>query len=199
MEALSHLRQLIASLDEALTDALCARSKLGFLEAHYSMPDEPAPGLQMLAGEFAETASLAGRVRVLRPVYLRLLLPSLCEPARHDAPSPGLAADAACLDALARRLSLSVHVATRKREAIPAALQTAIESGNPRRVEQAITHPAVEDEVLQRVKTRVAGQSPDPDLPGRVAAIYAEWIIPLSRKIQVAGLLAPPADPDPNH
>jgi hypothetical protein len=53
-----------------LVDALCARSQLGFLEAHYAMPDEPAPGLQALAGEFAQAATLAGRVRVLRPAYL---------------------------------------------------------------------------------------------------------------------------------
>lgn len=191
MEALDHLRTLIAALDEVLVDALCARAPLGFDESLYAMPEDPAPALHAMAAAFAEAATLAGRTRVLRPGYLRLLLPALCEPSRKDAPAfSTLAADAACLDALARRLALSVHVATRKREAIPAALLDAIESGNPRRVESAITNSAVEDDVLARVRSRAAGQSECSGLPNRLAALYAEWIIPLSRKIQVHGLLA---------
>ena len=122
MEALSHLRGLIAALDEALVDALCARARLRLNEPLYALPDDPAPALQALAGAFAESATPAGRVRVLRLPYLRLLLPALCEAGRDEGGAACLSADAACLDALARRLALSVHVATRKREAIPDAL-----------------------------------------------------------------------------
>ncbi len=190
MEALSHLRGLIAALDEALVDALCARARLRLNEPLYALPDAPAPALQALAGAFAESATPAGRVRVLRPPYLRLLLPALCEAGRDESGAACLSADAACLDALARRLALSVHVATRKREAIPDALLAALRTGIPTRVEAAITNPAVEEEVLARVRARAAAQAPRPDLPGRVATLYAEWIIPLSRKIQVHGLLA---------
>ena len=192
MEALSHLRGLIASLDEALVDHLCARGRLRLNEPLYSMPDDPASALQSLAGAFAECATLAGRVRVLRPPYLRLLLPALCEPGSDEGGAACLSADAACLDALARRLALSVHVATRKLESLPDALQAALRTGSPARVEAAITNPTVEEEVLARVRARAAAQAPRPDTPGRVATLYAEWIIPLSRKIQVHGLLAAP-------
>ncbi len=44
--------------------------------------------------------------------------------------------------------------------------------------------------MLARIRGRVEARSPDPALPGRVAGLYADWIIPLSRKIQVHGLLA---------
>jgi chorismate mutase len=189
MEPLAHLRRMIAALDEALVDSLCGRARLHLNEPLYAMPDDPAPALQILAGQFAEIATLAGRVRVLRPSYLRLLLPALCETGLDEGHAACLAADAACLDALARRLALSVHVATRKREAIPEALQAVIQTGDPIRVERAITHPAVEEEVLARVRIRAAERAPTPNTPGRIAALYADWIIPLSRKIQVHGLL----------
>ena len=39
---------------------------------------------------------------------------------------------------------------------------------------------------------RAAARAPGSDIPARVARLYAEWIIPLSRKIQVHGLLAAP-------
>ncbi|HRX06918.1 MAG TPA: hypothetical protein P5306_07490, partial [Kiritimatiellia bacterium] len=190
MEALSHLRRMIASLDEALVDALGARSRLGFDPAFYSLPAEALPGLDGLAGDFADAATPAGRVRVLRPAFLLGMLPGLCAGAPDNGPAPCLAADAACLDALARRLALSVHVATRKREAVPEGLQTALKTRDPARIEAAITHAGVESDVLSRVRARAGEASPDPGLPDRIAQLYADWIIPLSRKIQVHGLLA---------
>lgn len=190
MDALAHLRQLIASLDQTLTDALSARSRLGFNPSFYAMPTDPLPELDTIAGEFAEAPALAARVRILRPAYLLRILPELCTDAPANGPAPCLASDAACLDALARRLALSVHVASRKRETLPDSLQSALQTHDPRRVEAAITHPAVEEDVLARIHTRIRGQSPDPTLPDRIGSLYADWIIPLSRKIQVYGLLA---------
>lgn len=192
MEPLSHLRRMIASLDETLVDSLCARARLRLNGPLYAVPGDPDPGLQTLAGRFADSPTLAGRLHLLRPPYLRLLLTTLCEPGDGDERSACLAADAACLDALARRLALSVHVATRKREAIPEALRAALRTGDPVRVEDAITNPAVEAEVLARVLARARETAPRVETPGQIAALYAEWIIPLSRKIQVHGLLAAP-------
>ena len=192
MEHLAHLRHLIASLDEALVDSLCTRAQRRRNESLYALPDEPAPDPQALAGSFADAPSLAGRAHLLRSAYLRAMLPVLCDPGSDTGQPACLSADGACLDALARRLALSVHVATRKREALPEALQAALRTGNPARVEQAITHPGVEAEVVARAAARAAARAPGSDIPARVARLYAEWIIPLSRKIQVHGLLAAP-------
>ena len=192
MEHLSHLRHIIASLDEALVDSLCTRAQRRLNDSLYALPAAPAPDLQALAGQFAASPSLAGRAHLLRSTYLHALLPILCEPGEDTGQPACLSADGACLDALARRLALSVHVATRKREAIPDALQAALRTGNPAQVEEAITNSAVEEEVLARVRTRAAERAPRPDTSGRIVSLYAEWIIPLSRKIQVHGLLAAP-------
>ena len=67
MEALSHLRSMIASLDEALVDALCVRARLRRNEPLYALPPATFPGLDALAGQFAVSATLAGRVHLLRP------------------------------------------------------------------------------------------------------------------------------------
>jgi chorismate mutase len=198
MEALSHLRTLIATLDQPLVDALCARARFRRNETLYGDLEQPPPSLQSIAGPFADAATLAGRVRILRASYLSLLLPTLCEPGADDRGPACVTADAACLDALARRLALSVHVATRKLEALPENLQTAIQDGNPRALEQAITNLAVEDEVLARVKARAADYASRSDIAERIATLYADWIIPLSRKIQVYGLLAESAPTRPS-
>lgn len=190
MEHLAHLRHIIAALDESLVDSLCTRAQRRRNESLYALSDGPAADLQALAGQFADASSLAGRAHLLRPTYLHALLPILCEPGEDKGQPACLSADGACLDALARRLALSVHVATRKREALPEALQSAVRTGDPDRVEQAITHPAVEAEVIARVRNRAAGPSADLLKSDRIARLYAEWIIPLSRKIQVHGLLA---------
>ncbi len=190
MDSLSHLRGMIASLDEELVDSLCTRARQQLNPHLYAMPGLAVPSLDLLAGQFSGSITLAGRVHVLRPAYLQTLLPSLCAEGNEGEGTLCLSADTACLNALAKRLTLSVHVATRKREAIPEALQAAILTGEPARVEDAITNPAVEAEVLERVQARARKHGPLEETPGRIAACYADWIIPLSRKIQVHGLLA---------
>ena len=60
-------------------------------------------------------------------------------------------------------------------------------------LEQAITQPAVEEQVIARALT-IARELSSSDLsanfPDTVAAIYREWIIPLARRVQVEALLA---------
>ncbi len=190
MDALLHLRDMIASLDPPLVDDFCVRARWRRNDSLYALPSLSAPGLDALAAQYAESTTLAGRVLLLRPAYLLALRPALCEAGEDEDRTGLLAADTACLNALARRLSLSIHVATRKREALPEVLQTAVRTGDPGRVERAITNAAVEAEVLARVGQRAERQAPRADTPGQIVALYAEWLIPLSRKIQVHGLLS---------
>ena len=191
MDALFHLRDMIASLDAPLVDDLCARARLRRNDALYAPDEAAAPTLETLAGAYAESTTLAGRVRLLRAAYLRTILPALCAPGDDPAErSACLSADLACLNALARRLALSIHVAIRKREALPAALQAALAAGDPAAVEAAITNLAVESGVLARVEQRARKSGAPEDGVQRLAELYATWIIPLSRKIQVHGLFA---------
>ena len=191
MDALFHLRDMIASLDVPLTDDLCARARLPRNDALYALNGAAGPETGTLAGAYAETTTLAGRVLLLRPFYVRAVLPALCAPGGGAAERNAcIAADTACLNSLARRLALSIHVATRKREALPAALQTALGTGDPARVENAITNLSVEAGVLARVEARARKNGADADTVRRLAVLYADVLIPLSRKIQVHGLLA---------
>lgn len=191
MDALFHLRDMIASLDGPLADDLCARARLPRNESIYALNGNAAPGLEGLAGSYAESTTLAGRVLLLRPFYVRILLAALCADGGGDAERNAcIAADTACLNSLARRLALSIHVAVRKREALPDSLQTALRSGDPARVEQAITNLAVEADVIARVEKRARKNGAPDETVRRLAGLYADWIIPLSRKIQVHGLLA---------
>ena len=74
--------------------------------------------------------------------------------------------------------------------ALPDALQTALRTGDPVRVEQAITNLAVESDVIARVEKRARKNGAPDGTVRRLADLYANDIIPLSRKIQVHGLLA---------
>ena len=191
MDALFHLRDMIASLDVPLTDDLCARARLPRYDDLYALNGAPAPAPEALAGAYAGSTTLAGRVLLLRPFYVRAVLPALCAPGGGAAERNAcIAADTACLNSLARRLALSIHVATRKREALPDALQTALGTGDPARVENAITNLSVEAGVLARVEARARKNGADADTVRRLAVLYADVLIPLSRKIQVHGLLA---------
>ena len=191
MDALFHLRDMIASLDGPLVDDLCARARLPRNESLYALNGSAAPGLEALAGPYAESTTLAGRVLLLRPFYVQILLAALCAPGGGDAERNAcFAADTACLNSLARRLALSIHVAVRKREALPEALQVALRTGDPARVEEAITNLSVEAGVIARVEARARkGGAPETTVR-RLAVLYADVLIPLSRKIQVHGLLA---------
>jgi chorismate mutase len=191
MDALFHLRDMIASLDVPLTDDLCARARLPRNEALYALNGGAAPAPGSLAGAYAQSTTLAGRVLLLRPFYVHTLLPTLCAPGGSEADRNAcLAADTACLNSLARRLALSIHVATRKREALPDALQAALRTGDPARVEEAITNLAVEADVIARVEARARKGGANDETVRRLADLYANALIPLSRQIQVHGLLA---------
>ena len=88
-----------------------------------------------------------------------------------------------------QRLNLSVHVATLKKEEIPESLRKPIELGDPVLLEQAITNQAVENEVIKRTLEMTRVQLGSDELQQKVAKLYAEWLIPISRKIQVHDLL----------
>ena len=190
MNTLAHLRHLIALLDDAIVDQLCARARFRLNAEIYSIPDAPPVSLNDVARQFNSTLTQAGRIQLLRVPYIQQLLPILCLPGSSGAQASCLSADTSLLDSLSRRLSLSIHVASNKLDDLPDDLQLAIQSRDPARIEQAITHPAVEEMVIARVTTRANKLSPRPDTPSAIARIYADWLIPLSRKIQVASLLS---------
>lgn len=188
MNKLHELRNIIASLDETLARALCNRAKFKLNSGLYK--EESACGsITEIANLFGASSTIAGRAHIIRPVYITHILPALCDPGADEDCRKCISADSSCMNALVQRLNLSVHVATLKKEEIPESLRVAIQQGDPVLLEAAITNQAVETEVIKRTLEMTREQLGSDELQHKVAKLYSEWVIPISRKIQVHDLL----------
>ena len=188
MNKLSQLRNIIASLDETLVRALCNRAKFKLNTGLYQYPEGKQDVVEV-ANLFGSAATIAGRTHIIRPAYIKTVLPALCEAGEDEDCRKCISTDASCMNALVQRLNLSVHVATLKKEEIPESLREPIELRDPVLLEQAITNQAVENEVIKRTLEMTREQLGSDELQQKVAKLYSEWVIPISRKIQVHDLL----------
>lgn len=187
MATLHELRQQIAACDIILVDTLCARAALGYDPGHYRHNGHTLPDAETIAQSYVQADSLTARINILHPACILYGLPILCGDAPQANATP--AADLACLDALNQRLLLSIQVAAQKRASSSRRLQAALEAGDPQRVEKAITLPEVEANVLKRAANRATKKAANAATAERVLEIYRDWILPISRKIQVEFLL----------
>ncbi|MFO7937888.1 MAG: hypothetical protein R6V06_09840 [Kiritimatiellia bacterium] len=189
MNKLNQLRNIIASLDETLVRALCNRARFR-LNPELYRHRENIPDTSETAKLFGSAATMAGRAHIIRPLYVSVILPALCSPGSDEDCRKCISTDSSCMNALVQRLNLSVHVAALKKEQIPEALRKPIELKDPVLLEKAITNQAVENKVIKRILETTREQQVNSDhLQEKVAALYTEWLIPVSRKIQVHDLL----------
>ena len=188
MNKLYQLRTIIASLDETLVKAFCGRASFRVNADLYNEMKHPMP-VNETATLFGTASTIAGRAHILRPLYVNTLLPILCDSGTDVDRRKCIAADGNCMNALVQRLNLSVHVAALKLEEIPEPLRIPLEQRDPVRLEEAITNHAVESEVIARILDMTREQHGSAGLPEKIARLYADWIIPVSRKIQVHDLL----------
>jgi len=188
MNKLNQLRNIIASLDETLVRALCNRTKLKLNNDLYN-EGRSYESIVEIANLFGATKTMAGRAHIIRPVYINKILPMICKAGSDEDNRKCISADSSCMNALVQRLNLSVHVATLKKEEISDSLRKSIELGDPVLLEAAITNQAVENEVIKRTLDVTRVQLGNDDLQQKIAGLYAEWVIPISRKIQVHDLL----------
>lgn len=189
MNKLAQLRDIIASLDETLVQAFCARYTFKLNREQYSAVRRPL-SVGETATLFSTATSIAGKALIMRPLYVSTMLPLLCEAGEDEDCRKCIATDANCLNALVQRLNLAVHVAALKLEEIPESLREPLEQRDPVRMEEAITNHTVEAEVIKRTLDVSRLRHRSQELPQRIAALYEGWIIPISRKIQVHDLLA---------
>ncbi|MDD4102528.1 MAG: hypothetical protein PHU80_07845 [Kiritimatiellae bacterium] len=189
MNKLAQLRNIIASLDETLVKSLCRRAAF---RVNCELYNELQTALSATdtANLFGSTSTIAGRVQVIRPLYVTAILPALCAAGNDDDRRKCIAADANCMNALVQRLNLSVHVAALKIEEMPEALHAPLGRRDPALLEDAITNHTVENEVIARILEMSRESQADGDLAHKIACIYEQWVIPVSRKIQVHDLLA---------
>lgn len=172
----------------------------------YTSPDEhpfyhelPEPLLPAL--RYDENPLQPNRVNInpqLRTCYEQEIVPFLCRPGDDMQYGSTAVCDVACLQALSRRVHYGKFVAESKYQAKPALFAPLIAAGDRPAIDAAITDRQVEQRVLERValKARTYGQDLD-GLSGdskidaaAVVEIYARWIIPFTKQVEVDYLLA---------
>lgn len=171
----------------------------------YTSPDEhaffddlPAPLLPALT--FGESPLVPNQLNInqsIREIYFDRIVGALCEAGDDMQYGSSAVNDVACLQSISRRVHYGKFVAESKYMADPGRFQSLIRDRDRVGLMTRITDEAVERAVLDRVrgKAQTYGQvlrdSAASGLvdPAVIVDIYAKWIIPLNKEVQVAYLL----------
>ncbi|XP_059642433.1 chorismate mutase 1, chloroplastic-like [Cornus florida] len=136
-------------------------------------------------------------------VYFRDLLPRLVKEGDDGNCGSTAVCDTICLQALSKRIHYGKFVAEAKFRASPDAYEAAIRAQDGAQLMDLLTYPAVEEVIRKRVemKAKTYGQEvtdkieedrADPIYkikPSLVADLYEDWIMPLTKNVQVEYLL----------
>lgn len=136
-------------------------------------------------------------------MYFRELIPRLVKEGDDGNCGSTAVCDTICLQALSKRIHYGEFVAEAKFRASPDDYEAAIRAQDSKRLMEILTYPAVEEAVKKRVemKAKAFGQEvtmegeidgTDPVYkirPTLVADLYGEWIMPLTKEVQVQYLL----------
>lgn len=147
-------------------------------------------------------------------IYLQEIVPSITE--RGDDCNYGSAAcyDVMCLQAISKRIHYGKFVAEAKFRANRETYAPLIEKQDAEGLMALLTFPAVEERVVKRVRNKAAtyGQDIQDELvegiiqqevkykvePEEVAQLYSQWIMPITKEVQVMYLLRRLEDEPPS-
>ncbi len=195
-------------------EQLGGESLLGFLlreceRSHakvrrYTSPDEhpfysdlPEPILPALAYENPLAPNTININTRIREAYEHDIVPRICPPGDDRQWGSSAVNDASLLQTLSRRIHYGKFVAEAKFRNDSADFEPLIRKGDEAGLMDTITDDSVEAQVLKRVHQKVSaygeqlgrnfrGSTVDPDA---VQDIYANWIMPLNKDVQVQYLL----------
>lgn len=133
----------------------------------------------------------------IRRRYSEWAIPMLCREGDDGQYGSSAVCDVHCLQAISRRIHYGRFVAESKYRENPNGFDVRIAEGDEAGLRRAITHPAVEREVVDRVRRKASAYlselrargvqaNPEADV---VAAFYRDWIIPCNKEVQVRYLL----------
>ena len=186
-----------------LHECECSHTKV----RRYTSPDEhpfytdlPEPVLPPLSYDdplVPNTININARIR---EAYEREIVPRICPPGDDRQWGSSAVSDVSLLQALSRRIHYGKFVAEAKYRNDPARFEPLVRRGDEAKLMDAITDRTVEDQVLDRVHHKASaygqelgknfrGSAVDPDA---VRDIYANWIIPLNKEVQVRYLTIRP-------
>ncbi|XP_019442698.1 PREDICTED: chorismate mutase 1, chloroplastic-like [Lupinus angustifolius] len=136
-------------------------------------------------------------------VYFRVLIPQLVKEGDDGNCGSTAVCDTMCLQALSKRIHYGKFVAETKFRAAPDAYKAAIIAQDKEKLMDMLTYPEVEEAIKRRVemKAKTYGQEVVINMkehrtepvykinPSLVADLYSDWIMPLTKEVQVAYLL----------
>ncbi|CAK8533458.1 unnamed protein product [Lathyrus sativus] len=187
--------------------------KLHAMVGRYKSPDEhpffpdglPEPLLPPLQypqvlHPIAESININGNVW---SVYFRNLIPQLVKEGDDGNYGSSAVCDVMCLQALSKRIHYGKFVAEAKFQAAPDSYKAAIIAQDKEKLMEMLTYPEVEEAIKRRVemKAKTYGQEVIINMeeqksepvykinPSLVADLYSDWIMPLTKEVQVAYLL----------
>ncbi|KAK3004539.1 hypothetical protein RJ639_018837 [Escallonia herrerae] len=175
-------------------------------DEHPFFPDDlPGPMLPPLQypqvlHPVTDTININGKIW---DMYFRNILPRLVKKGDDGNCGSTAVCDTLCLQALSKRIHYGKFVAEAKFQASPKAYEAAIIAQDKVQLMDLLTYPVVEEAIKRRVetKTRTYGQEvtindgedgADPVYkinPSLVAHLYGDWIMPLTKEVQVEYLL----------
>ncbi|XP_044480137.1 chorismate mutase 1, chloroplastic-like [Mangifera indica] len=184
-------------------------AKLGRYQSpdeHPFFPDElPAPVLPPLQypkvlHPIADSINLNGQVW---DMYFVNIVPRLVQEGDDGNSGSTAVCDTMCLQALSKRIHYGKFVAEAKFSADPEAYKAAIRAQDRDKLMSMLTYPKVEEAIKRRVemKARAYAQEVTRDdeadgvepvfriTPSLVADLYGNWIMPLTKEVQVEYLL----------
>ncbi|KAM7278922.1 hypothetical protein ACFE04_006056 [Oxalis oulophora] len=183
---------------------LLETEKLHAQVGRYKSPDEhpffpenlPDPVLHPIA----DSININGEVWNM---YFRDVIPRLVKEGDDGNSGSTAVCDTICLQALSKRIHYGKFVAEAKFRASPDDYEAAIKAQDKEKLMEMLTYPAVEEVIKKRVemKSRTYGQEvltqTDENgtrpaykiVPIVVANLYGQWIMPLTKQVQVEYLL----------
>ncbi|KAM1015420.1 hypothetical protein COP1_045290 [Malus domestica] len=150
---------------------------------------------------------IANSININRKVwemYFRDIIPRLVKEGDDGNYGSTAVCDTMCLQALSKRIHYGKFVAECKFRSNPNAYEAAIIEQNRDKVMALLTYPTVEEAIIKRVEmkaktygqevTLYEGEKKNPNLvykikPTLVADLYGDWIMPMTKEVQVEYLL----------
>ncbi|KAF3444812.1 hypothetical protein FNV43_RR14505 [Rhamnella rubrinervis] len=166
------------------------------------LPDPMLPPLQypQVLHPIADSININSRVWDL---YFRDIVPRLVKEGDDGNCGSTAVCDTICLQVLSKRIHYGKFVAECKFRAAPEAYEAAIKEQDKEKLMSLLTYPTVEEAIKKRVEikaktygqemlTNVEKDESDPVYkikPSLVAGLYGDWIMPLTKDVQVEYLL----------
>lgn len=136
----------------------------------------------------------------IKAAYEREIVPLFCAPGDDEQYGSTAVCDVACLQALSKRIHYGKFVAESKYRQQPDRFHALVARTDRMGLMAAITDPAVEAQLLERVRRKAATYAQELDEarpqvvykvdPELFVRLYREWIIPMTKDVEVAYLLA---------